>query len=151
MLVDILAGLVCGLFMGSVSLGAVILIFFSNRDIYERLAKQLPERLAKQLPEGIPPTLVMLSLVIGLPPAWGLWGAAAGLVYNISLDYSTEVALGSSNFIFTLAILCLTTLLMLPALFLIIKRKMWGWLFIGMNLAFAGIFGWILPLLASWR
>jgi hypothetical protein len=42
-------------------------------------------------------------------------------------------------------------LLMLPALFLIIRRKKLGWLFFTINLIFAGIFGWLLPLLAHWR
>jgi LPXTG-motif cell wall-anchored protein len=59
--------------------------------------------------------------------------------------------LGSSNSIFTVAILCLTVLLMLPALFLIIRRKKLGWLFFTINLMFAGIFGWLLPLLTHWR
>jgi hypothetical protein len=143
MLNDILAGLVCGLFMGTVSLGAVIFIFFSNRDIYDRLSRRLPQ--------GIPPTLLMLSLVVALPPAWGLWGIVAGVLYNISLDHSPNAGLGSPNSIFTLAIICLTVLLMLPPLFLIIKRKKLGWVFIIVNLVFVGVFGWILPLFADWR
>lgn len=143
MLMDILAGLICGLLMGSVSLGAVILIFFSNRDLYDRIAKRLPQ--------GIPPTLVMLAVVIALPPAWGIFGAIAGALYNVAIDSAPGSGLGSSNQIFTLAILCLTGLLMLPALFLAIKRKKLGWLLFVINLAFAGIFGWLLPLLANWR
>jgi len=143
MLMDILAGLICGLLMGTVSLGALILVFLSNRDLYDRLAKQLRQ--------GIPPTLVMLSLVVGLPPAWAIFGAIAGALYNMAADASQGAGLGSSNSIFTLAILCLTVLLMLPALFLIIKRKKLGWLLFVINLAFAGIFGWLLPLLANWR
>ena len=142
MLMDILAGLVCGLFMGTVFLGLLIYIFF-NRDIYDRLAKRLPP--------GIPPTLVMLSCVVGLPPAWAIFGAIAGALYHMATDASQGAGLGSSNSIFTLAILCLTVLLMLPALFLIIRRKKLGWLFFTINLIFAGIFGWLLPLLAHWR
>ena len=143
MLMDILAGLICGLLMGSVSLGAVIFIFFSNRDLYDRIAKRLPQ--------GIPPTLVMLAVVIALPPAWGIFGAIAGALYNVAIDSAPGSGLGSFNQIFTLAIICLTGLLMLPDLFLFIKRKKLGWLFFALNLAFAGIFGWLLPLLANWR
>jgi len=143
MLMDILAGLICGLLMGSVSLGAVIFIFFSNRDLYDRIAKRLPQ--------GIPPTLVMLAVVIALPPAWGIFGAIAGALYNVAIDSAPGSGLGSSNQTFTLAILCLTGLLMLPALFLVIKRKKLGWLLFVINLAFAGIFSWLLPLLANWR
>jgi LPXTG-motif cell wall-anchored protein len=143
MLMDVVAGLICGLLMGSVSLGALIYIFLTNRDLYDRLAKRLPA--------GIPPTLVMLSLVVGVPPAWAIFGAIAGALYHMAIDASPGAGLGSSNSIFTVAILCLTVLLMLPALFLIIKRKKLGWLFFTINLMFAGIFGWLLPLLAHWR
>jgi len=143
MLMDVLSGLICGLFMGSVSLGVLIYIFFTNRDIYDRLAKRLPP--------GIPPTLVMLSCVVGLPPAWAIFGAIAGALYNMAADASPGAGLGSSNSIFTLAIICLTVLLMLPALFFIIKRKKLSWLLFVINLVFAGIFGWLLPLLAHWR
>jgi LPXTG-motif cell wall-anchored protein len=143
MLMDVVAGIICGLLMGSVSLGALIYIFLTNRDLYDRLAKRLPA--------GIPPTLVMLSLVVGVPPAWAIFGSIAGALYHMAADASSGAGLGSSNSIFTVAILCLTVLLMLPALFLIIRRKKLGWLFFTINLMFAGIFGWLLPLLAHWR
>jgi len=143
MLRDVLAGLVCGLIMGSVSLGALIYIFLTNRDLYDRLARRLPQ--------GIPPTLVMLSLVVGLPPAWAIFGIIAGVLYNLAVDASPGAGLGSSSSIFTLAIICLTVLLMLPAVFLIIRRKQPGWLFFTINLIFVGLFGWLLPLLAHWR
>jgi len=143
MLMDTVAGLVCGLIMGSVSLGALILVFLSNRDLYDRLARRLPQ--------GIPPTLIMLAVLITLPPAWGIFGVIAGALYNVAIDSAPGSGLGSSNQTFTLAILCLTGLLMLPALFLAIKRKKLGWLLFVINLVFAGIFGWLLPLLANWR
>jgi len=143
MLRDILAGLICGLLMGSVSLGALIYIFFTNRDLYDRLTKRLPQ--------GVPPTLVMLSLVVGLPPAWCIFGAIAGALYHWAIDASPGAGLGSSSSVFTLAILCITVLLTLPAMFLIIRRKKSGWLFFTANLIFAGIFGWLLPLLGHWR
>ena len=143
MLMDILTGLICGLLMGSASLGALIYVFLTNRDIYDRLAKRLPT--------GISPTMVMLSLVVGLPPAWGTFGVIAGALYHWAIDASPGAGLGSSSSVFTLAILCLTVLLMLPALFFIIRRKKLGWLFLTANLIFAGIFGWLLPLLGHWR
>jgi len=143
MLRDVLAGLICGLIMGSVFLGALIYIFLTNRDLYDHLARRLPQ--------GIPPTLVMLSLVVGLPPAWAIFGAIAGALYNLAVDASPGAGLGSSSSIFTLAIICLTVLLMLPAVFLIIRRKQPGWLFFTINLIFVGLFGWLLPLLAHWR
>jgi LPXTG-motif cell wall-anchored protein len=86
-----------------------------------------------------------------MPPAWCIFGAIAGALYNFAADASPNAGLGSSSSVFTLAILCLTVLLMLPALFLIVRRKKLGWLFFTVNLIFAGIFGWLLPLLAHWR
>ena len=143
MLMDIIAGLICGLIMGSIYLGALIYIFLTNRDMYDRLAKRLPQ--------GVPPTLIMLSLVVGLPPAWCIFGVIAGALYHFAVDASPGAGLGSSSSLFTLAIICLTVLLMLPALFLIIRRNKLGWLFLITNLAFLGIFGWLLPLLGHWR
>jgi len=143
MLTDILAGVICGLLMGTVSLTAIVYIFFTNRDLYDRLAKRLPQ--------GIPPTFIMLSLVIGLPPTWAVWGAVAGALYNVALDLSPGAGLGSSNLIFTLAIICLAALVMLVALFLILRHKKWGLLLLSMSLPFVGIFAWLLPLIAHWR
>ncbi len=143
MLMDIVAGLICGLLMSSVFLGALIYIFLTHRDIYDRLAKRLPQ--------GVPPTLVMLSLVVGVPPAWCIFGIIAGALYHLAIDASPGAGLGSSSSVFTLAIICVTVLLMLPALFLIIRHKKLGWLFFTINLMFAGFFGWLLPLLAHWR
>jgi hypothetical protein len=143
MLRDVLAGLISGLLMGSVYLAALIYIFFTNRDLYDRLAKRLPQ--------GISPVLIMLSLVVGLPPAWCVVGVIAGALYNVAVNALPGSGLGSSNYIFTVAIIGLTALLMLPALFLIIKRNNWGWLFFATNLIFLGIFGWVLPLLGNLR
>jgi hypothetical protein len=140
---DILAGIVCGLLMGSVYLGVLIYIFFTSRDLYDRLAKRLPQ--------GVPPVLIMLSLVIGVPPIWALIGIVAGVLYNAAANASSGSWLGNSNSVFTVAIIGLTALLMLPALFLIMKRNKWGWPFFTVNLFFLGIFGWIMPLLVNFH
>jgi hypothetical protein len=143
MLMDILGGIVCGLFMGTVTLGALIFVLYSSRDIYDKLAKRLPP--------GISPTLVFLSLLFILPAAWSVFGGIAGALYNFAIDSSPGEGLGSSNQTFTLAIIIFAAIVMLPALLLIVLRKKWGLLLIVTNSAFAGIFGWILPLLANWR
>lgn len=141
---DILAGIVCGLVMGTVSLGAVIFILFSSRDLYERLARRLPA--------GISPTLVMLAALFAVPPAWGMFGVVAGALYNTAVESAPDSGLGSSNQVFTVAILIFAALAMLPALILLLlKRRKWGYLLIVTNLFFAAIFGWLLPLLANWR
>ena len=111
-----------------------------NRDMYDRLSKFLPQ--------GFSPTVVMLGLVIGVPPVWVLLGAIAGLAYRLVDDSFPNAGLGSSNFVFTVAILCLAAL---ATLILLLIRKRLVWLGLLINIAFAGIFGWLLPLLANWR
>jgi len=137
---DILAGVVCGLLMGTIFLGMGIYILVSNRDIYDRLGKFLPQ--------GLSPDPIMLLLVIVVPPSWGLFGGIAGLLYRLADESSPNAGLGSSNYTFTLAILCFTALV---TLILLLIRKRLVWLGLITTIAFAGIFGWLLPLLASWR
>lgn len=140
MLMDILAGVVCGLAMGTICLGVGIYILMSNRDMYDRLSKFLPQ--------GFSPTVVMLGLVIGVPPVWVLLGAISGLASRLVDDSFPNAGLGSPNFVFTVAILCLAAL---ATLILLLIRKRLVWLGLLINIAFAGIFGWLLPLLANWR
>ncbi|MCJ7520903.1 MAG: hypothetical protein MUP21_01570 [Dehalococcoidia bacterium] len=140
MLMDILAGVVCGLAVGTICLGVGIYILMSNRDMYDRLSKFLPQ--------GFSPTVVMLGLVIGVPPVGVLLGAIAGLASRLVDDSFPNAGLGSPNFVFTVAILCLAAL---ATLILLLIRKRLVWLGLLINIAFAGIFGWLLPLLANWR
>ncbi len=137
---DILAGVVCGLAMGTIFLGVGIYVLVSNRDIYDRLSRSLPQ--------GITPTVVMLGLVISVPPAWVFLGAIAGLAYRLVDESLPDAGLGSSNFVFTVAVLCLSALSIL-IVFLTRKRLVRLGLFI--NISFTGLFGWLLPLLANWR
>jgi LPXTG-motif cell wall-anchored protein len=140
MLMDILAGVVCGLAVGTIFLGVGIYILMSNRDMYDRLSKFLPQ--------GISPAVVMSGLVIGVPPVWVLLGAIAGLAYRLVDDSFPNAGMGSQNFVFTVAILCIAALV---TLILLLIRKRLVWLGLLINIAFAGIFGWLLPLLANWR
>ncbi len=135
---DILAGVVSGLLMGTVFLGAGVFLLVSNPDIYERLAQRFHENMS--------PTLVMLSIVIAVPPLCGMFGGIAGLLYRVAEDSLPDAGLGSSNLAFTAAILSLATLVVLILLF---TRKKAIRLGLIMSIAFAGLFGWILPLLAN--
>ncbi len=140
MLMDTLAGMVAGLVMATVFLGAGILFLFTHRDLYDRLAARLPR--------GLSPTGVLLALFVGVPPLWGLIGAVAGLLYHLADSSHPGGALGSPNLVFTMAILCLAAL---AALVLLVIRRGFARLGLAAAIAFAAIFGWVLPLLASWR
>lgn len=126
--------------MGTICLGVGIYILMSNRDMYDRLSKFLPQ--------GLSPIVVMLGLVISVPPVWVLLGAIAGLAYRLVDDSFPNAGLGSPNFVFTVAILCIAAL---ATLILLLIRKRLVWLGLLINIAFAGIFGWLLPMLANWR
>ena len=91
----------------------------------------------------------MLLIVIIVPPTWGLFGAVAGFLYNMAEEFYPDSGLGSSNFTFTLAILILS--LLLTSIMLLFRRKIPPKLSLPVVLTLAGIFGWILPLLANWR
>ncbi|MFC2059375.1 hypothetical protein ACFLTS_07070 [Chloroflexota bacterium] len=136
---EILAGLVCGLIMGLVFLGAGIAIIFFKPD--------LPQRIAERLPPNISPHLIMLFYVIATPPLSGLLGALAGLIYRVFSDSFPGTGMGSPNFIYTLAVLLFAIVTL--SVFALIRRKSLL-LPLVICIAFAGIFGWILPLLAKW-
>ncbi len=140
MIMDTLAGIICGLVMGTVFLGAGIYFVMANRDIYDRLSRLLPE--------GISPTVVMLGFVVGSPPLWAFMGAIAGLIYHQFEDAYPDSGLGSSNFVFTVAVLVIAALAIL--IITAIRRRA-PRLGLVVSIAFAGIFGWLLPLIANWR
>jgi cytochrome bd-type quinol oxidase subunit 2 len=140
MIMDFLAGVVCGLVMGTVLLGAAMYVLWSRGDIYERLSKSLPS--------GISPTLVMLAFVAAVPPTSGLAGGLAGLLYNIAEDSAPDAGLGSPNMVFTAVVLGLVTAV---ALALLLARRKASPTALVVLAAVAVIFGWILPLLADWR
>ena len=137
---DAFAGIVSGLLLGTVFLGVAIFTLASRRDIYDRLSKRLPQ--------GFSPTVILLAIVTVTPILLGLIGGIAGVLYNVAEDASPNAGLGSSSFVFTLAILIVSVLLTI--VFFLIQKKP-AWLGFIMIAAFAGIFGWILPLLADWR
>ncbi len=140
MMMDFLAGLICGLAMGTVCLGVGVYAVVRNRDIYERLEKALPE--------GLSPSMVMLGYVVGMPLLWGGAGGVAGILYSIIDGSYGAGGLGSPNQVFTAAVLGIAAVAMI-GLFLL-RRKLAG-LGLAVSIAFVIVFGWLLPLLADWR
>jgi len=140
MLMDVLAGVVAGLVMAGVFLAAAVFFLFTHRDTYDRLAKRLPR--------GLSPTALLLVILFGLPPVWGLAGAVGGLLYHLADSSHPGKGLASPNFWFTLAVLCLAALAVLVMLVVRRRPDPFG---LAIAVAFAGIFGWLLPFLATWR
>jgi hypothetical protein len=139
MLMDVLAGVVCGLIMGTVSLGAGIYTLYTSPDTYDWLSERLPA--------SVSPTVVLLFLVFAIPPAWAVVGAFGGLLYSLTAD-SFSTGLGSSNYAYTAGIISLSVLL---AVVVSVARRKVAWLGLTIIVLFGGVFGWLLPLIASWR
>jgi hypothetical protein len=139
MLMDVLAGVVCGLVVGTVFLGAGIYMLYTKPDTYDVLSERLPA--------GLSPGMVMLFLVFAVPPVWAIIGAILGVLYSSTAD-SVSSGLGSSNYAFTAGILSLSVLL---GLVLTAARRRVAWLGLTIIVLFGGVFGWLLPLIASWR
>ena len=140
MLMDLLAGLVCGLIMGTVFLGVAVYLLWSKEDLYDRLKERLPE--------AFPPGFVMLAAVIGVPPGCGLLGGLAGVLYHVAEDTTPDGGLGSPNLVFTIAVLGIAVLI---GLIVFLLRTRSARIAAVVLTAFAAIFGWALPYLANWR
>ena len=141
MLQDILSGVVCGLVFSTVVLADGVFLLKIRQDVHSYLSKVLQPPLT--------PMIVMLAVVFGVPPAFGLLGAISGLIYNVIDDASPDGGLGSPNFVFTLAVLCIAAVISL--IFLASRKKLIIIPGLLTSIAFAGVFGWILPFLADWR
>ncbi len=140
-MMDVLAGALCGLLMGTVFLGVAIYVLLSKGDTHDRLGKMLPA--------GLSPTLVMLAMVIGVPPMSGLVGGIAGILYTVAEEAAPDAGLGSPNLVFTAVVLGLVALVAL--IWLLVVRKRPSAVAFTVLTAFAALFGWFLPLLADWR
>jgi hypothetical protein len=140
MLTDFLAGLICGLAMGTVFLGVGVAFVMRNRDIYHRLDEALPQ--------GLSPTMVMLGYVLAMPLLWGAIGGVAGILYSVIADSYPDGGLGSPNLVFTAAALGIALLVLLV---LLVARRRIVKAGLPVIVAFAIVFGWILPLLGDWR
>ncbi len=91
-------------------------------------------------------TKFVMPVVILAYPAWGAVGAVLGLVYEAATESAPGGGLGSPNQTFTIAVLAATAMVAGPAV-LVFRRVLPGVLVI--TLAAAGIFGWLLPVLAE--
>ena len=140
MLHDILAGVVSGLFLSTIVLADGVFLLLSIRDAHERLSRILPTPFT--------PVIFMISVVAGIPVVCAILGAVCGVIYNIIRD-SSESGWGSPNLVFTLAILVIAALCGIAGL--LTRKKLVILPVLITSIAFAVIFGWILPLLANWR
>lgn len=135
---DMIVGGACGLFVGS------ILIAFTSVALLT-LARKSTEGSTMFLAKYRGPSLIMSTALIGnVVCATG--GILLGLVYHVLNEQFPVPGLGSPNVIYTGGVVIATVLLVIPIGF-ILKRVLAGVLTFAAVLA--GVFGWVLPLLAT--
>ena len=133
-----IAGATSGLLMASVfvSVGPIILFF---------VARDPPELLRGLLTKASSLT-VMVGLVLLAFPTWGVIGMALGLLYGASTTDSSPSGAGSPNLAYTASVVAVGLGVAAPTV-LLARRATVG---VGaIALMFIGIFGWLLPFLAS--
>ncbi len=140
MMMDLLAGLICGLVMGTVCLGVGVYEVARNRATYESREKALPE--------GLSPSILMMGYVVGMPLLWGGIGGVAGIIYSVIEGSYGAGGLGSPNQVFTAAVLGIAIVAMIG---LLLWRRRLAGLGLAVSVGFVIVFGWLLPLLADWR
>lgn len=132
---DVFAGIACGFLLGGTSVVGLALVILYNPALFNGV-----------LPKGLTPTALMLALALALPIAWGILGILFGLAYRAISQKAPDPGLGSPNLMFTVIILILFVIGSLPLALLRIKG--W-WALLALNIAFAGIFAWLLPYMAA--
>ena len=134
---QLLAGVFSGLLMASatVAIGPIMLFY---------LAKD-PSPYFQGVLRRVPPIYMTMGLVAVAYPAWIAVGAAAGLLYGISEQETPGGGIGSSNLVFTVAMLVIAVM-MAPPLAILLRKVVLG--MAALTLLFVGVFGWLLPFMA---
>ena len=138
MLVYFIAGAAAGLmFMLAFVAVAPLMVFSLARDTESSLGAFV---------RRVNPTTLMLGLVVIAYPTWTLVGGLLALLYRLSTQVSPGAGLGSGNMVYTMTLALGTLLIAIPAAVLL-RRVAFGVALI--TLAFAGIYGWLLPFLVQ--
>jgi hypothetical protein len=91
-------------------------------------------------------TLVAIPIFVGTTLAWTMAGLILGSAYRVGGFDEKAGAMGAPSWVFLLLIGAIAWL-PLPVLVLLGRRYWWLWC--SMSLAFVGLFGWLMPVLAE--
>jgi hypothetical protein len=91
-------------------------------------------------------TLVAVPIFVGTTLVWTMAGLILGSFYKVGGFDSKPGALGAPSWVFLLLI---TAVGWLPLPVLVLLGRRYWWLWGGMSLAFMGLFGWLMPVLAE--
>jgi len=106
-----------------------------------------PQKLVqRRIDPAVPGLLLAVPISIGTTLIWTMAGLVLASAYVLGGFEDKPGALGAPSWQFAL-IMAILALLPLPVLAVLSSRLWWLWL--TMSLAFAGLFGWMMPLLAE--
>jgi hypothetical protein len=136
-----MAAVVAGWFAGyaMAMISTVALVFLAVRF-------RMSPTFERWFPREVPGALLAVPIFTGAVVGWTVIGVALGAAYDLGGFEDNRGALGSPSLPFTAAVLAVAWL-PLPILVLVGRRYWWLWA--GMSAAFAGLFGWMMPVLAS--
>ena len=134
----LIAGAASGAFMASVFVTLGVFMAFV-------LVKEPSPAMAVTLAR-FPPGGAVMAVVVLAYPVWGAIGIIMGLLFLALQNGMPGAGLGSANLAYSVGVAVAAVLLAAPMLLLL--RRVWQGV-VGIALASAGIFGWLLPFLAS--
>jgi hypothetical protein len=106
-----------------------------------------PQKLVQSwIDPGVPGLLLAVPISIGTTVIWTMAGLVLASAYVLGGFEDKPGALGAPSWQFAL-IMAVLALLPIPVL-VVLSGRLW-WLWLTMSLAFAGLFGWLMPLLAE--
>ncbi len=126
--------------------GYVMAMLTSVSTIWLVIRARGTEVIERWVARGVPAPLLAVPLFTGAILGWTMIGLVAGLIYEVANLHDQPDGLGSPSVPFTLATV---TFALLPvALLSVLLGRLW-WLWGTHALAFAALFGWLLPYLAG--
>jgi len=106
-----------------------------------------PQKLVQSwIDPGVPGLLLAVPISIGTTVIWTMAGLVLASAYVLGGFEDKPGALGAPSWQFAV-IMAVLALLPIPVL-VVLSGRLW-WLWLTMSLAFAGLFGWLMPLLAE--
>lgn len=133
----VVAGWAAGCAMGIASTAALIFLATRVRDA---------TRIERWIPRDVPGMVLAVPVFTGAAIGWSFLGLLLGSFYEVGGFAGKAGFAGAPSAVFLLIIVALAWLPLPPLL--IFARRYWS-LWCGMVLAFIGLFGWLMPLLAA--
>jgi hypothetical protein len=132
--------------LGGWAAGYAMAILSTFAFTYLALQPGLQKFVQRWIDPQVPGFLLAVPISIGTTVLWTMAGLMLASAYVLGGFEDKPGALGAPSWQFALITLVLA-FLPVPILFAL-SRRLW-WLWFSMSLAFAGLFGWLMPVLAE--